>query len=41
LIAKLRATIIKAECNLLSAALLLFQENMISFVKAALNLKKG
>ncbi|ORX47260.1 hypothetical protein BCR36DRAFT_355792 [Piromyces finnis] len=38
--AKLRATIIKAECNLLSAALLLFQENMVSFVKAAFNLKK-
>jgi tetratricopeptide (TPR) repeat protein len=38
--AKLRANIIRAECNLLSAALYLFQENMISFVKAALCLKK-
>ncbi|OUM70196.1 hypothetical protein PIROE2DRAFT_68418 [Piromyces sp. E2] len=38
--AKLRATVIKAECNLLSAALLLFQENVVSFVKAAFNLRK-
>lgn len=38
--AKLRANIIRAECNLLSAALFLFQENMVSFVKAAFCLKK-
>jgi len=38
--AKLRATVIKAECNLLSAALYLFQENMVGFVKAAFCLRK-
>jgi len=38
--AKLRATVVKAECNLLAAALYLFQENVVSFVKAAFCLKK-
>jgi len=38
--AKLRAIILKAECSLLAAALYLFQENVVSFVKAAFCLKK-
>lgn len=38
--AKLRANVIKAECNLLAASLYLFQENVVSFVKAAFCLKK-
>lgn len=37
----MRAIVCRAEANLLSALLQLFQENIMGFVKAGLKIRKG